>query len=111
MTPGTRRAPAGRCVGESLHGRESGELARSRRAGGESALANLVEERLVADLENSGRLGSIPMHLLEHLRERLALRFSRPAARDVPQALGNLRPRSLDEPEPAAVEKGLNRLF
>src|SRR5262245_32746685 len=111
MTPGIRRAPAWPSRRRILDGRESESLARSRRGGGKSALADLVEERLVADLENSGRLGSIPMHLLEHLRERLALSFSRPAARDFPQALGHLRPRSLNESDPAAVEKGLDRLF
>src|SRR5262249_25886773 len=50
-------------------------------------------------------------HLLARLRQGLALRFSSPAARDLPQALGDPRPRSLNEPDPAAVEKGLDRLF
>src|SRR2546425_5491832 len=51
------------------------------------ALGDLVEQSLVADPEHPGRLGTIPLHSLEHFLKRFALGFARAAARDFLQAL------------------------
>src|SRR2546427_5201274 len=65
------------------------ELPRGRRF--ELALRNLVEQRLVADLQDAGRFGAVPVNALEDFCKRLALCFLRAASGDVPQALGAWR--------------------
>src|SRR5258705_2818803 len=44
----------------------------------QAALGDLLEQRLVADLENARGLGAVPAHAIEHFEERLALGVSRP---------------------------------
>src|SRR5437773_944721 len=77
------------------------------------ALGDLVEQGLVADPEHPGRLGTIPLHSLEHFLKRFALGFARAAARDFLQALaaelGGSRGCAL--PVPMACDQGLERLF
>src|SRR5207247_7487342 len=76
-------------------------------------LGDLVEQRLVADLENPGCLGAIPVHPIEHFDGRLALGFSRAAPCDVSQALVDERrgARGCGVAVPAAGEEGLERLL
>src|SRR2546427_10360131 len=97
-TPGIRRAPALPSGRPGVRWRESGGLEHSTRGGREPALADLVEQRLVADLENAGRLGPISVHLREHFRQGLALGVSRPASRYVSQALACHRALDLGRP-------------
>src|SRR5216683_8140114 len=95
-TPGIRRG-VGALAGKHRPSRgdwwRSGGLARSMRGWLQPALADLVEQRLVADLENARGLGAIPPHVLEHFLKGFALGFSGAAPRDLPQALGDQRPR------------------
>src|SRR5439155_24245013 len=81
----------GQCF-ENGAGQGLGGAARGWR---EPTLADLVEQRLVADLENARRLCAIPPDLREHLGEDLALGLSRATAGDLPEALGHQRPRRL----------------
>src|SRR5438132_8136037 len=56
----------------------------------QAALGDLVEQRLVADLEAPRGLGAVPAHAVEHFPECLRLGFSRPAASNLPETtLGN----------------------
>src|SRR2546426_1784939 len=96
------------------------ELIRSRddsrtvvATGHQLVFGDLVEQGLVADLENPRRLGAIPVHPLEHFFKGFALGFTRPAACDLPQALGEERsgPRGRGVPVPTAGDQGLERLL
>src|SRR5206468_1844439 len=66
-----------------------GSLRLAPRRRRQSALGDLVEQRLVADLEITSRLGAIPPHAFEHFCQGLALGCQRATARDLPQALGD----------------------
>src|SRR6267143_2055174 len=46
----------------------------------QAVLGDLLEQRLVADLEHPRGLGTVPAHASEHFQERFALGLSRPAA-------------------------------
>src|SRR5882724_11312819 len=100
---------------ERHHGTRStrgiGGLACSARRGREPTFADLVEQRLVANLENPRGLGAIPLHALEYLAERLALGLDGATARDLPQALGDDRPRHLIQPGPTVIDQRLDRLL
>src|SRR5262249_57058918 len=61
----------------------SGEPASGR---SQLTFGDLVEQRLVADLEDPRRLGPIPADPLEYLRERVTLGFARAAPRDLAHA-------------------------
>ena len=76
-------------VGPPKAARTSGEPARGRR---QLTLGDLVEQRLVADLQDPGCLGAIPAHALQHLRERVPLGLARAPTRDLPQALADRLP-------------------
>src|SRR5207249_1765102 len=60
------------------------ELPRGRRF--ELALRDLVEEGLVADLQDAGGFGAVPLDALEHIREGLPLGLVRPTPSDLSQA-------------------------
>ena len=60
----------------------------------QAALGDLLEQRLVADLENPRGLGTVPAYAIEHFEERLALGVSRPAAPYLSQALRGDRRRN-----------------
>src|SRR5258706_5461657 len=66
------RAPPDRLSGASLR-KESGRLGVVRGAR-QATVDDLVEERLVADLQDAGGLGAIPVHALQRLRDHHALR-------------------------------------
>src|SRR5262245_4024299 len=90
--PREREAAVDRCESPSIERIVAGSAPKSSRleparGRGQLALSDLVEQRLVADLENARRLGAIPVHLLEHALERRALGVPRPPARDLGQAL------------------------
>src|SRR3989442_14796723 len=85
-------------------------LARSMRGWLQPALADLVQQRLVADLEDARGLGAIPPHVLEHFLKGFALGFSSAAPRDLPQALGDQRPRRRGVHVPTPRYQGLDRL-
>src|SRR5206468_11326513 len=76
-----REAPtiAGRWV-------EIGCLARSMRGWLQPALADLVEQRIVADLENERGIVAILPHVIEHFLKGFALGFSGTATCDLPQS-------------------------
>src|SRR5216684_1202160 len=75
------------------------------------ALGDLVEQRLVADLENPSHLGPIPVRPFEHFHEGFALGLSRAAAGDLPQALGDdgRWPKRLSVLVPAERDQGRER--
>src|SRR2546426_12097904 len=84
------------------------------------ALGDLVQQRLVADLEDAGGLGAIPPHALEHLDQGLALGLTRTAPRDLTQSFGRVPGRQRDRvpvavgvavavPIPTASGEGLER--
>ena len=61
-----------------------GELPIAGQGRRQSAVDDLVEQRLLAHLEDPGRRGSIPVHLSEHVLERFTLGLSRRPAGDLP---------------------------
>src|SRR5207249_481991 len=75
----------------ALEAMQPGRLKRLPPRGRQLVLRDLVEEGLVADLENTRCLGSIPPYAFEHRHEGIALGFPRAATRDLPQALGDDR--------------------
>src|SRR2546425_614332 len=104
------RAEAGRRAAPRGGGSERLESPRRRR---QLALGDLVEQRLVADLENARGLGAIPLHAIEHFHEGFTLGFPRAAARDLPQALAGDRCGRMGRgvPVPLARNEGLERLL
>src|SRR5437899_516328 len=90
---------------------EIGGLALSTRRRGKPAFTDLVEQGLVADLEDSRGFGAIPAHALEHLGQSLALGLSGAAARDLPEALGDQWPRSLDGSVQTAIDQRFDSLL
>src|SRR3989449_11250155 len=76
-------------------------------------LGDLVEQRLVADLENARGLGAIPLHAIEHFHEGFALGFARAATRDLLQALADKGSGLMgwSVPVPTAREQGLECLL
>src|SRR5215471_6875887 len=56
------------------------------RASDESALGDFVEDGLVADFQDPGRLRSVPLNAVEHLQQRLPLGFECCAPGDFLQA-------------------------
>src|SRR6266850_4569274 len=83
-SPSIGRIVAGSAPEPAMHRdrKVSGHLG-SARGRGEAALGDLVEQRLVADLENPRGLGAIPAHLLEDALERGPLGLPRAAAGDL----------------------------
>src|SRR5205085_2270728 len=71
-------APVPRCARSGGVG-ERARAALSR----EPALIDLVEERLVADAEQARGFGAVPVDLLEHFADRLALGIDGRLARDL----------------------------
>jgi len=59
----------------------------------ELAFRDLVQQGLVADLQDARGFSTVPLNALEDFRQRLAFRLLGPAARDVPQAVGARRRR------------------
>src|SRR5439155_22785291 len=59
-----------------------GRGGRARAFSREAALIDLVQQRLVADAEEAGRLGAVPVHALEDVADGVALRRARGLARD-----------------------------
>ena len=66
-------------------------MRRARRL--ELALRDLVQQGLVADLQDARGFSTVPLNALEDFRQRLAFRLLGPAARDVPQAVSARRRR------------------
>src|SRR5437899_9131570 len=71
------------------------ELPRGRRF--ELALRDLVEEGLVADLQDAGGFRAVPLDALEHVREGLPLGRLRPIPGDLSQTFRAERPRAQRE--------------
>src|SRR2546427_11407478 len=63
------------------------ELKMRRERRPQLALRDLVEQSLVADLQDAGGLRAIPLDALEHFCQGLTLRLLGPTAGDIPQAL------------------------
>src|SRR5207245_7878596 len=65
-------------------GPSAAEVRRLPARGRQLAIDDLVEQCLVADLEDPGRRGSIPLYPIEHVHESLTLGLSRRLAPDLP---------------------------
>src|SRR5262245_36036086 len=111
-TPGIRHAPASGLprASEVDLCRRSDLLQRTTRGGREAALGDLVEQCLVADLENARCFGTIPTNLLEHLGQGLAFSLARAASSNLPQAFVDDRS-NLDVPVESACPQSLNGLL
>src|SRR5262245_411204 len=79
-------------------------LVLSRRTRGQATLGDLVEDGLVADLQDPGRLRSVPLDTIEDLQQRRALGVERCAAGDILQAEARTVPRWV-HPERGAVAR------